>query len=367
MGNMREPVETPPSEDAIASILPQSIHVPGMQLCVLDRDPKKHIDDGIDGMLQVSWHGQEERYAYEYKTSSTPQAIVHAVMQIQRWAGSKNLQPLVIVPYLSETRLNELDAQGISGLDLCGNCVLTGSAFYIWRSGNPNKYTESRPIKNVFRGNSSIFCRCFVLQSSFPSLTALRDFARARAISWSDEGSLTLATASKVVRTLEQQLLVQRSDKNLRTLDRGRLLDALLKEYRLPTGRRIRGKAKHLDWLFDEKNPGKVPSRAVMTGQSAASYYGVLSTSDVMSVYVPDVQAVAAAIHLEETRVFPTVELIEDRSEVPYFDVRRAKNRLWASPVQTWLELASGDPRERTAADLLRRTLTDGTLDTHER
>jgi hypothetical protein len=60
---------------------------------------------------------------------------------------------------------------------------------------------------------------------------------------------------------------------------------------------------------------------------------------------------------VKPTRLFPNVELVEDSSPVPYFDTRSEGPERWASPVQTWLELSLGEPRERVAALQLRSKL----------
>ena len=362
MGNFLSQSRQAPSEAELQGVLEevfQEIGVPGLEL----RASASGLTPDLDGSLDATCGGYRSSYAYEYRTSSTPQVVERAMVQAQRYTRGLCVRPLVIVPYLSEPRLKELAAQDVSGLDLCGNCALISDRFYIWRSGNANRFSESRPIKNVFRGSSSIFSRCFVLRPSFLSLMALQEFARARV--GTDRGPegggayLTKGTASKVVRELEAHLLIVREQKMLRVLDMERLMDALLREYRPSQGRRLAGKAGNVTAMFEARSSVR-GLRAVVTGACSGSHYGVLSGPDMLSVYVSDLDAAVRMSGLKDTHVFPNLELIEERSDVVYFDGRQDEGRLWASPVQTWLELAGGGPRERVGAEVLALALRTG-------
>ena len=58
-----------------------------------------------------------------------------------------------------------LEREGVSGLDLCGNGVVTvPGEWLVYRTGKPNLYPQSFPIKNVFRGASSLVARVFLLR-----------------------------------------------------------------------------------------------------------------------------------------------------------------------------------------------------------
>ena len=48
---------------------------------------------------------------------------------------------------------------------------------------------------------------------------------------------------------------------------------------------------------------------------------------------------------------FPNLEILETDDETVYFDARKDRNFWWASPVQVYLELMSGDKRDRETAE----------------
>ena len=316
-------------------------------------------DAGLDGMLIARWGGRSQRYAFECKNVGTPKVVQAAALQVKhlihRYRGAR---PLVVAPYLSEERMAALTALEVSGLDFCGNCMLRADDFMVWRSGRPNRFPLSQPIKNVFRGRSSMLTRCFLIQPHFRSLTALRDFSAGRLLS--DDGKpITLGTASKVVGVLEQQLKVAKDESGLRLIDAQRLMGALRNNYRPAAGGRVIGKIG-MAVAGAQERLQREHIRSVVTGLGSASRYGVLSSSGRLYLYVSDLAKAAEMLGVEETRVFPDLELIEEKSDVVYFDARPADGRRWASPVQTWLELASAGPRERQAARTLEADLRDG-------
>ncbi len=47
---------------------------------------------------------------------------------------------------------------------------------------------------------------------------------------------------------------------------------------------------------------------------------------------------------------FPTISIIDTEEASVYFDSRPSDGRVWASPVQTYLELMAGDKRDRETA-----------------
>ena len=61
--------------------------------------------------------------------------------------------------------IGRLEETGVSGLDLCGNgIVIVKGELLVVRSGLPNRFPRSEPIRNVYRGDSSLVGRAF-----FPS------------------------------------------------------------------------------------------------------------------------------------------------------------------------------------------------------
>lgn len=315
----------------------------------------------LDGGMSVTWFGRTADFAFEYKVLSTPKTIEETTRKvIDRLQGQEILLPMIVVPYLSEDALKTLQSRLVSGLDLCGNgIVIAPGKFWLRNAGSANQFKSSLPLRNVFRGTSSLVGRCLLLRESFETLAELQDFAVSLMPSVFRERNDTIlskGTVSKVVQNLEEERIVTREKTRVRLSSRERLLDQLESNHRKGHGKTVLGKSPFA--------PEKVWSELadsqmlyVATGVGSASRYGLISGLDRQQLYVEDLSKASELLSIEPTRLFPTVELIEEKSPVPYFDARVMGSESLASPIQTWLELSAGDPRERIAAQQLRSSL----------
>ena len=175
----------------------------------------------VNGVVQAMWGNRSHDYIFEYKTRNTPQSLEAAIGAIKTASEETGMPPLIIVPFLSEESMQMLERAGVSGIDLCGNGVLSAEQFSVWRSGNANRYPDAQPIRNIYRGNSSLLARCFLLRPEFSSLSELRAYAVSRTVdvmfSEQAQPQLTKGTASKVVKALEDALIVRKSGRTLRS------------------------------------------------------------------------------------------------------------------------------------------------------
>ena len=101
---------------------------------------------------------------------------------------------------------DSLQEQQVSGIDLSGNAlILVPGEILVSRTGAPNKFRRSGVIKNVYRKNSSIVARVFLLKPQYDSITEVMDEIKTRG------GSVTQATVSKVCSSLDQDLVIERT------------------------------------------------------------------------------------------------------------------------------------------------------------
>ena len=318
---------------------------------------------GYDAEVELTWRDKALRYAVEVESSSQPTIVERAMLQVRQAVRDSGLNPMVFVPYLSEEALLRLNDAEVSGIDRCGNCVLLGPSMAIWRSGAANRFRESRPIRNPYSGDSSIITRCLLLRRRFGSLDELRRFALSMLPldRLGNENLLQIGTVSKVVRALQEELITTRDPDGIQLTDPRRLLDRLREQYRPASGTRVLGKTPFNEedtWprLADATSEA---GRFAATGMASASRYGALVGVERLSFYVDDLRAAIHALDVSEVRAFANIELIEARNNLPFFDCRSDGNAIWASPIQTWLELAQGGPREREAAQSLDRLLLE--------
>lgn len=317
----------------------------------------------LDALLTLRWRDRSFRFAVECKSRSNPKTIADAVAAIRQTSASVGLPPMLIVPFLPEARLRSLEECGVSAIDLCGNgVVLIPGELCVYRTGNPNRFGREGAIKNVYRGDSAVAARAFLLSRAYPSLQELRNEIQRRG------SRLTASTISKVCRTLEDDLIIERfrADKSrcrsFRVLQPEKLLDSLAANYEPPApSRRFVGKCalpqaelagRFMAWQRE------TVGRVVLTGAGSTGRYATMAREDRQSFYCTDLEKAIDALgaSIEETPRFANLELIETTCDFVYFDPRDV---LFASPVQTYLELSRGDKRERETAEQVRRFILE--------
>jgi hypothetical protein len=101
--------------------------------------------------------------------------------------------------------------------------------------------------------------------------------------------------------------------------------------------------------FFQELRRSIKPIQVPITGESSAAEYATLTPDKVVSIYCsrlePTMELVSSII--DETSRFPNVKLLETTEPVVYFDCREQGGIPWASPIQTWIELARRDTRQQ--------------------
>lgn len=321
-----------------------------------------HTTEFIDLFLQANWKGKSVDFVCQLKTLSTPKEVESAISRVRALSAAVQLPPLIVVPFLNEERLTELELLNVSGLDLCGNGVIVTPEIYAWRSGNPNRFPDPTTLKNIYAGDSSIFARCFLLQKRFDTLADLQVFAEQKTLLRPDQLSnvLRLSTSSKVIQSLSGELLVNKSRDGLQLLDARRLMENLKKGYKPSTGRVLIGKSPLETgeiWRRLRELRKTQGVRYTATGMASASYYKVLSGVERLSFYADQIEPLAQSLEVKEGRAFANVEIVEAEKNVPFFDLRSAADATWASPIQTWLELSQVGPRESEAADDLAQAI----------
>ncbi|WP_020466124.1 hypothetical protein [Singulisphaera acidiphila] len=317
---------------------------------------------GPDAFVRMDWDGRRYRFVVECKRLWTPKALSETIEQARRYARPPDFYPLVVVPYLPASRLTELETAGVSGIDLCGNgVVVVPKELLVYRSGCPNQFRSEDEIKNVFRGNSSLAARVFLLVPEYKSVQAAEREIQRRG------GSITLPTVSKVCKSLESMLVIERkrgegsSARQLRLLQPDKLLDLLETNYVPPAVTdTIRGKTKLSAQAFREKLKfsRRSGSRMVQTGFGSVGNYAVMATEPMQYFYASDIARTLEALGdaFEAGDRFANIMLSETKDHTVYFDERPG---FVASPLQAYLELARGDKRSKETATQIRRAILE--------
>ncbi len=348
----REPSETRRSartlEDALRARFAVGDRLLG-PLTITRRGPRPFADRD-DARIFVTWgRDWKSHFAVKFNALSTPRALRAGMDEARRAAAVTGGQPLVATPYLSPRALDDLEAAGVSGVDLCGNgLIIIPGRTYIRLSGQPNHYPQSQPLANPYSGRSAMVARMLLAEPAWPGLDALRAAIQ--------EGgcAISLPQTSKAVRALVDDLVVTKSGRAIRQVSQLSILDRLGDAWRgvahpsktllwrLPEGQEVVGALKR--WPY--------PDWAI-TGASSAPRYAAMAQGGPRQVAVRDLGRATASLDGTPETIAGFAELlfVETQQDGYYFMNETDTDGVrWASKLQTWLEMNNGDARQRQVA-----------------
>jgi len=121
-----------------------------------------------DATIEVTWRGKSCRYLVKVKRDAKPQTLKLAMEQIRQYAQQPGrARPMVVAPYLTGEKLDQLLADGVSALDFCGNAAVEAPGLFLfYKTGNPNRFADSSPIRSAYRGDGSLVARVMLLQGN---------------------------------------------------------------------------------------------------------------------------------------------------------------------------------------------------------
>lgn len=341
------------SESQILSRIAEKPDFPPLRGTIEEFNPTLFLNGGkksVDLVLTLEWKNQRRKFVAECKGQSAPSYLAGAIEQVRAYnAARPDLLPLVIVPYLGPKSLDRLIEAGVSGLDLCGNGIINvPGAWFVFRTGAKNRFPSSSPIKNVYRGTSSIVARVFLSRPNYESVSDVRDEILKR------KGDVSPSTVSKVLKALQEDLIISRNDE-IRLLQPERLIEQLQDTYRRPwTKPRLQGKVGNVENLIRKAKEVAENNKALIARRSQTPYIVLPSSNELISLYVSSSAPFLKEFEFEETSRFPNVEFLETDDPTVYFDRREPGPIPIISPLEAYLELSKGGKREQEAAEPLR-------------
>jgi hypothetical protein len=175
-------------------------------------------DSGVDLVVRDS---RGRVWACEIKTSSGPGQIERAAEQLRHLRHADAI-PLLIVPFMSKAGIEAADRASLNWIDLSGNASIRAENLHVWVQGHPNKFRSAGRPSTPFAPKSARIARVLLLdpgrwwrQKDLTDVTGL------------DDGNV-----SRIVRRLDEEMLLERRDRELRPRDPALLLDAWAQDYR---------------------------------------------------------------------------------------------------------------------------------------
>ena len=334
-------------KEILAKIESQKDLYAPLQITVLKVPSAEGLGYRPDAEIILTLQNRNVAFLAEIKTRTAPKIIAESLWRIRNAAVPAGQNFLLIVPYLSPTIIELLNRERVSGIDLNGNYLIQVPDLVAMRLDRKNRFPESQPIKNIFAGGSSLVGRLFLAANRrFTSVNEV--FSGIKQLG----GSLSLSAVSKVLKGLEEELIIEKGPAGIILLQPAKLLQKLGENYRTPRvpeplklkvpGVNSPAGLKALD--------GLAGTGWVFSGESSARRYAVMADDAVLKIYLTDYSPL---LKYQDDRFYNVLALKTD-DLFAYFDAREEDGLRWASPVQCWLELSRLDKREREIADTVR-------------
>ena len=223
--------KVPTGKEMIEHLRRGKVSLPPLSIRFLEEQPK-----ALDAYVEASCRKNTARFAIECMSISTPRAFRDGLNLLRSMSLPKGYRPMLVMPFFSDLQLQELEREGISGIDLCGNgVVIVPGMFSVFRNGAKNRFSSSAPIKNIYRKNSSMVGRVFLALPRYGTVQeiCLEINRRNMLVNRWDRRPMSLSTVSKSLKTLEEDLIVERKD-TIRLVQPDKLLEKLSENYVSP-------------------------------------------------------------------------------------------------------------------------------------
>jgi hypothetical protein len=334
------------------------------------------LQDGsqVDAIMDCSIkNGPTFKAVVEIKTVATPQNILMAVQLLKAYVADYDQEdkiPLLVAPYVGMEQAKILADNGISWLDLSGNMsIRVSNRIYIERTGKPNRFPDTAPIKKIFQGTSSLVSRALLLKpEGFSTLYEIVDFINNR------NAKVTLSTVSKVLKTLEEELLVNRSKSLISVAVSEKLLEKLAEGYRNSTERKRRKTYRFVIEGIERLSYGNSSAiRSACKDYLAYGFYAAqikgLAATDMITIFVKDIEqfrrkAEEELVSITADEEFGNAYITETSDPGVWFNPDQRGMDPVVNDVELYLEMMVDTPRgPKIAEQLKRRILQKGDTD----
>jgi len=329
----------------------------------LSEEPQTTQQFRPDALVEVSVADRPSFQALvEIVPIATPKALTEKCRQLVDYLSKIKTPkpvPLIVAPYIGKRQAQILVTEGISWLDLCGNMrVEIPERVYIERTGNKNKYPDTLPIKKIFQGTSVLVSRALLLKrEGFKSQCDLVDFINSR------NANITTSTVSRVLKSLEEELLVSKTKPLISVPDAARLLDRLAEGYVSPARR---NESKIYKFACDDFETS-FPRRLVgpQLAYAACGFYAAklkgLGTTGEITIAVKDIEKARERFQLDKPDAeFGNLVIIETEDPGIWFNIEQEPVMPVVDDIELYLEMMVDTPRGPKVAELLRQGILKG-------
>lgn len=307
---------------------------------------RAHADDAIPADLVVrDSHGRV--LMMQVKNSSRPGQVARAAEQLLAYADA-NVIPVLVVPFMSRAGAETADQVRLNWVDLSGNAHIRAPNLHVWVRGHPDELRSRGRPSSPFAPKSARVTRTLLLaperwwlQKDLASATGLND-----------------GNISRIVRRLDEELLLDRRERELRPRDPDLLLDAWAQDYRFSGHDILTG---HMSGTGIDlartlaRDLESLGIRHAFTGLPAAWALDHFARFRVTAVYVHgDPREAAELLGLRRTTKGANVQVVGPNDEGVFSGEQDVDGLHSVAPVQIYLDLLQLPERAAEAAEHLR-------------
>jgi hypothetical protein len=317
----------------------------------------------VDAVIEFSIpNGPSFEAIAEIKTVATPQNILMAVRLLTACVANDkepDRVPLFVAPYIGTKQAKILADKGISWIDLSGNMsIRVSNRIYIERTGKPNRFPDTAPIKKIFQGTSSLVSRALLLRpEGFSTLYEIVDFINAR------NAKITLSTVSKVLKILDEELIINRGKSLIFIADQEKLLERLAQGYKNSTERRRRNTYRFVIEGIEQLSDRMT---ALCKDYLACGFYAAqiksLAVTDQKTIFVKDIEQFRRKAEKKWVSVTPDSEygnviITETNDPGVWFNADYQITVSVVDDIELYLEMMVDTPRGPKIAEQLKRRI----------
>lgn len=323
----------------LPEILAELLDEPSLRL-----DAPSATDDVVD---LVGNDERGHRWVFQIKASSQPGRVADAARRMRDLRRDRTI-PVLVVPYMSPAGARAAEEARLSWIDLSGNAHIRSDDLYVQVGGHPNLFRS--------RGRPS---SPFAPKSARVTRVLLEDPGR-----WWRQKDLVVATGlddgnvSRIVRRLDEELLLERREREMRPRDAGRLLDAWAQDYRFTHHDILTG---HLSGSGIElardlaQRLDALDVRHAFTGLPAAWAIDHFARFRLTTVYVEgDPRDAATRLEMRQGSAGANVQLVGPDDLGVFIGGHPHDGLNCVSPAQVYLDLLNLPERAHEAAEHLR-------------
>jgi len=307
--------------------------------------PTATADAGVD---LVGRDERGRRWAFQIMSSSRPGRVADTARRLAE-LGREDTISILVVPHMSSGGARAAAETGLNWIDLSGNADIHGKDLHVRVDGRPSQFRARGRPSSPFAPKSARLTRALLDDPG--RWWRQKDLVTATGL---DDGNV-----SRIVRRLDEELLLERRERELRPRDPSRLLDAWAQDYRFTHHDILAGHvsgsgvelARDLGQRLDALHV-----RHAFTGLPAAWAIDHFARFRLTTVYVEgDPRDAADRLEVRRASTGANVQLVGPDDIGVFTGEQRHDGLNCVSPMQVYLDLLHLPERSQEAAEHLRQ------------